>query len=253
MKKPYSVLIIDDERLARLRLKKLIEEFSNLFRIIGEAENGYEAEQMILDLQPDIIFLDIEMPGLTGFELLKKLKLVPMVIFCTAYEDYSLQAFQTNSVDYLIKPVKKERLQQTALKIEQLKASFSKENVFRAINTISEAKEKNRITSITVKKKDKIVFVKLEDICYFEATEKYVAIHTNKGIELVEQSLTKLEEKLPQNFLRIHRSFLINTNYVKDFQKYFNNRYIINLLDHKKTTITSGRTYKDAIKTYINQ
>ena len=253
MKKTYTVLIIDDERLARMRLKKLMDKFSDLFEIIGEAENGYQAEKLIINLQPDIIFLDIEMPGLTGFELLRKLKVLPMVIFCTAFEDYSLKAFETNSIDYLIKPVKEERLQQTVLKIEQLKVNFSKENVFKAINTITETKEKKRITSITVKKKDRIVFVKLEDISHFEATEKYVTIHTDNGNELVEQSLTQLEEKLLDNFLRVHRSFLINTDYVKDFQKYFNNRFVITLLNHKKTVITSGRTYKDIIKNYINQ
>ncbi|GAA3642359.1 LytR/AlgR family response regulator transcription factor [Flavivirga jejuensis] len=253
MKKTYTVLVVDDERLARVRLKKLIAKFSELFTIIGEAENGHEAEKLIIDLQPDIIFLDIEMPGLTGFELLKRLEVIPMVIFCTAFEDYSLKAFETNSIDYLIKPVKEARLQQTVLKIEQLKTNFSKENIFKAINTIAETKEKKRITSVTVKKGDKIVFVKLEDISHFEATEKYVTLYTNKGNELVEQSLTQLENKLPENFLRVHRSFLINTVYVKDFQKYFNNRYIISLHNHKKTVITSGRTYKDTIKNYINQ
>lgn len=253
MKKTYTVLIIDDERLARLRLKKLIDKFAHVFKIIGEAENGHEAEQLIIDLKPDIIFLDIEMPGLTGFELLKRLKVLPMVIFCTAFEDYSLKAFETNSIDYLIKPVKENRLEQTVLKIEQLKANFSKENIFKAIDIIAETKEDKTITAVTVKKGDKIIFVKLEDISHFEATEKYVTLHTNKGNELVEQSLTQLEDKLPNHFLRVHRSFLINTDYVKDFQKYFNNRFIINLLDHKRTSITSGRTYKDTIKTYINQ
>lgn len=253
MQKTYTVLIIDDERLARIRLKKLIDTFSDVFEIIGEAENGYEAEKLIINLQPDIIFLDIEMPGLTGFELLKRLKVLPMVIFCTAFEDYSLKAFETNSIDYLIKPVKENRLEQTVLKIEQLKENFSKENIFKAIDAITETKETKKITSVTVKKGDKIIFVKLEDISHFEATEKYVTLHTNKGNELVEQSLTQLEEKLPNHFLRVHRSFLINTDYVKDFRKYFNNRYIINLLNHKQTVITSGRTYKDTIKTYINQ
>lgn len=253
MKKAYTVLIIDDERLARVRLKKLIAGFSGLFSIIGEAENGLEAEKLIIDLKPDIIFLDIEMPGLTGFELLKRLKVMPMVIFCTAYEDYSLKAFKTNSIDYLVKPVKEARLQQTILKIEQLKSNFSKENVINAINTIDQTKAQKIITSVTVKKGGKITFVKLEDITHFEATERYVTIYTNSGSELIEQSLTQLEQKLPNNFLRVHRSFLINIDYVKDFQKYFNNRYIINLLDVKKTVITSGRTFKDTIKTYINQ
>lgn len=244
MKKKYAVLIIDDERLARLRLNKLIEKFSQLLTVIGEAENGNEAEKLITNLQPDIIFLDIEMPGLTGFELLKRLEKIPIVIFCTAYEDYSLKAFETNSIDYLIKPIKESRLQKTILKIEQLKANFSKERVLNAIEII-ETKSKKTISSVTVKKENKILFVKPEDISHFEATEKYVTLYTNKGNELIEQSLTQLEEKLPDYFLRVHRSFLINTNYVKDFQKYFNNRYIISLHNPKKTVITSGRTYKD--------
>ncbi|TYA74208.1 LytR/AlgR family response regulator transcription factor [Seonamhaeicola marinus] len=253
MKKPYSVLIIDDERLARIRLKNLLETFSESFEVSGEAENGYEALSMIKKLKPEIIFLDIEMPGMSGFEVLKRLNTMPLVIFCTAFEDYSLKAFETNSLDYLIKPVKKERLQQTVQKIEQLKANFSKDLVVNAINSISEIKEKKRITSITVKKGDKIVFVKLNNISHFEATEKYVTLYTNSSSEIIEQSLTQLEKKLPDNFLRVHRSFLVNTDYVTEFQKYFNNRYIINLNNSNRTVITSGRTYKEAIKTYLNQ
>lgn len=253
MKKTYTVLIIDDERLARVRLIKLVNEFPDVFKIIGEAKNGRQAKQLIDDLKPDIIFLDIEMPGLTGFELLTQLENIPMVIFCTAYEEYSLKAFETNSIDYLIKPVKKERLLQTVLKLEKLKTNFSKENVLNAMDIISKYKEKEHITSITVKKKDTIIFVKLEDICCFEATDKCVVVHTTSGTEIIEQSLTQLEKKLPNNFLRVHRGYLLNTNYVKNFQKYFNNRYIITLLDTQKTTITSGRTYKDTIKKFINQ
>lgn len=253
MKKTYNVLIIDDERLARVRLKKLLENFSEVFHIIGEAENGNQAKQLIESLQPDVVFLDIEMPGLTGFELLTKLEYIPLVIFCTAYEEYSLKAFETNSIDYLIKPVKRERLEQTVLKIEKLKANFSTENVFKAIDTISSEKVIKQITSITVKKKDEIIFVKLEDISHFEATEKYVTLHTVSGVELIEQSLAQLEQKLPNFFLRIHRGYLINTNYIKKIQKYFNNRFVITLLDAKQTSITSGRTYKDTIKKHINQ
>ena len=253
IEKVYTALIIDDERLARERIKKLLGQFPDSFTIVGEAENGFEAEQKIKDLNPDVIFLDIEMPGLTGFELLKKLDVVPIVVFCTAYEDYSLKAFETNSIDYLVKPVREERLKQTVLKIKQLKNNFSKENVFKAIDTINQAKEKKTVSSITVKKGDNIEFVKLEQISHFEATDKYVTLYTNSGKELIEQSLTQLQEKLPANFLRVHRGFLINTDYVEMFQKYFNSRYVVSLLDENKTKITSGRTYKEAIKNYINQ
>ncbi|KJD34042.1 hypothetical protein PK35_04730 [Tamlana nanhaiensis] len=252
MNKPYTVLIIDDEHLARLRLKKLVEKFTEAFTLVGEAKNGIEALKLIDDIKPDLIFLDIEMPGLTGFELLKKLNHIPLIIFCTAFEDYSLKAFESNSIDYLIKPVKEKRLEQTVLKLQQLKDNFSKENVLTALSNIALKKKDNTIASIAVKKGDKIVFVKLEDISHFKATEKYVTLFTNSGCELIEQSLTQLENKLPSHFLRVHRSYLINTHYVKDFQKYFNNRYIINLNNSKKTIITSGRSYKNNIKSFIN-
>lgn len=252
MEKVYKTIIIDDERLARERIKKMLVPFSNVFFILGEAKDGLEAEKMIKNLKPDLIFLDIEMPGLNGFELLQKLKVIPLVVFCTAYEEYSLKAFETNSIDYLIKPIKAERLKQTVLKIEQLKANFSSENVFKAIKTIAKKREVKEITAITVKKGDKIIFVKIEDISHFEATEKYVTLYTNQSSELIEQSLTQLEERLPNTFLRVHRSFLINTNYVKEFQKYFNNRYSIYLTNNKNTKITSGRTYKEQIKNWIN-
>lgn len=252
MEKVYKTIIIDDERLARERMKKLLASFSDLFLIVGEASDGFEAETLICDLKPDIIFLDIEMPGMTGFELLQKLEIIPMVVFCTAYEDYSLKAFETNSIDYLIKPVKVERLKQTVLKMEQLKANFSSDNIFKAIKTITETRDKKKMTSITVKKGDKIVFIKLEDVTHFEATEKYVTVYTNDSSELIEQSLTKLEEKLPTHFLRVHRGFLINTNFVKEFQKYFNSRYTIRLKNKKGTTIVSGRSYKETIKNWIN-
>lgn len=252
MGKRYTTIIIDDERLARLRITKLLAHFSELFLIVGEAKDGFEAEEMIEDLKPDLIFLDIEMPGMSGFELLQKLTTIPMVVFCTAYEDFSLKAFETNSIDYLIKPVNVERLAQTVQKIAQLESNFSSENIFKAINSISETKEKKEVTSITVKKGAKIIFLKLDVITHFEATEKYVTVYTNESSELIEQSLTKLEEKLPTHFLRVHRGFLINTNYVKEFQKYFNSRYSIRMKNKNGTTIVSGRSYKETIKNWIN-
>tara|TARA_B100000809_G_scaffold21356_1_gene18775 strand:+ start:190 stop:951 length:762 start_codon:yes stop_codon:yes gene_type:complete len=252
MEKVYRTIIIDDERLARQRIARLLANFSESFLIVGEAEDGFVAEEMISELKPDVIFLDIEMPGMSGFELLKRLTVIPMVVFCTAYEDFSLKAFETNSIDYLIKPVKAERLAQTVRKIAQMQSNFSSENIFKAINTIAETKEKKEMTSISVKKGAKIIFVKLANICYFEATEKYVTLYTNQGSELIELSLTQLEEKLPATFLRVHRSFLINTHCIKEFQKYFNSRYSIHLENRKGTKIISGRTYKERIKNWMN-
>ena len=119
------------------------------------------------------------------------------------------------------------------------------------IRGISDRKEVKKMTSITIKKSDKIIFVKLEDVSYFEAEEKYVLVHTDNGKELIEQSLTKLESKLPPHFIRVHRSYIINTNYIKDFQKYFNSRYQITLKNKQRSTIVSGRSYNDKLKVWM--
>ncbi len=250
--KSYTTLIIDDEKLARERLKKLLASFDSTFNVIGEAKNGNEAEQLILNLQPDTIFLDIEMPGKSGFELLSSLPKLPIVIFCTAYEEYALKAFNTNSIDYLIKPVKLDRLEQTVKKINSLQNNLTSHQLQQVIQEISQKKQEKKMTSITVKKKDKIIFIKLEDVSYFEAKDKYLNIHTDQGEEIIEQSLSKLETKLPEYFLRVHRKYVINTHFIKDFQKYFNSRYLITLNDKNNTSITSGRSYKEQLTNWMN-
>lgn len=253
MVKQYSTLIIDDERLARVRLRKLLSNFPEQFSVVGEAKNGLEAEELIIDLKPDILFLDIEMPKLTGFELLQKLENVPMVVFCTAFEEYSLKAFDTNSIDYLVKPIKLERLQQTVDKIDTLKHKLSSEKMLKVIDEITiQKKKQQKMTTIAVKKSEKIVLVKLDAVSHFKATDKYVTLYTDKGEELIEHSLAKLEENLPPNFLRVHRSIIVNTDYIKEFQKYFNNRYIVVLNNKGKSTITTGRSYYEIVKEWIN-
>tara|TARA_R110000868_G_scaffold157895_2_gene385422 strand:- start:473 stop:1234 length:762 start_codon:yes stop_codon:yes gene_type:complete len=247
----YKTIIIDDEPLARDRLVKLLANFPETIDIIAVAKNGREAKEKIIDQKPDVIFLDIEMPGLNGFELLAQLETIPMVVFCTAYDQYSLQAFETNSIDYLVKPVRLERLEKTIEKLHLFNKSFSHEAFMAAIQQVSLQKETKKMTSITIKKGDKLVFIKLEDISHFEASEKYITVHTSTESLLSEQSLTQLEQKLPSNFLRVHRAFIINTDYVKEVQKYFNSRYIINLNTVKKTSITTGRSYNEVIKGWM--
>jgi len=252
MNKVYSTLIIDDEPLARTRLEKMLLEFPKTIKIIGSAKNGVEAKQQIEELQPDLLFLDIEMPGLTGFQLIEKLEKIPLIIFCTAHDEYSLQAFETNSIDYLVKPVRLERLDKTIKKLQQFTTVNMPNTILEVIKTLTKEKEQKVMTSITAKKGDKLIFIKLEDIPYFEASDKYVNIYTNKENYMTEKSLTQLEAQLPECFLRVHRSFIINTNYVKEVQKYFNSRYIIKLTNRMSTNITTGRSYINEIKRWIN-
>ena len=131
--RPYNTIIIDDEPPARMRLLKLLGNFPDTFNVIDEAEDGADAKEKIEALKPDLIFLDIEMPELTGFELLEQLDVIPIVIFSTAYDQYSLKAFETNSVDYLLKPIKLERLQQSVNKLKLFSKNPISQNVLELI------------------------------------------------------------------------------------------------------------------------
>lgn len=248
MNKRYSTIIIDDEAPARLGLLNLLKEFPETFDVIDSAQNGTEAQQKIEALNPDIIFLDIEMPGCTGFELLARLKTIPMVIFCTAYDQYSLEAFETNSIDYLVKPVKLERIEKTVQKLKSFHIKSSSDEILKVLKEITNRKEHKKMTSITVKKNDKIIFIKLDDVSFFEADSNYTSVHSEMGTFLSTETIASLENKLPDNFLRIHRGIILNKDYIKEAQKYFNSKYIITLNDTKNTNITSGRSYSESIK-----
>lgn len=252
MNKVYKTLVIDDEPPARKRLLNLLENFTDTFEVVGVAENGLIAKEKIEVLKPDLIFLDIEMPELTGFEVLETLTYIPIVIFCTAYDQYSLKAFETNSIDYLLKPVRLERLQQSVNKLKSFSKTLPDQNIVGLLKELSSKKEEHQMTSITVKKEGKLIFIKLEDVSHFSAEERYVAVHAKEGVFLTDESLSQLEQKLPANFLRVHRAVILNKNYVSEVQKYFNSRYVITLKVNKETKITTGRSYNEMIKKWIN-
>jgi two-component system LytT family response regulator len=192
------------------------------------------------------------MPEVDGFQMLKKLESIPIVIFCTAYDQYSLQAFETNSIDYLLKPVSTERLQQTVNKLQLFSKTDIAQNINKLLRELSSLKEVKKMTSLTVKKGEKLIFIKLEDVSYFKAEERYVLVFAKDKKYVIENTLSQLEKKLPDNFIRVHRGIVINKNFVSDIQKYFNSRFIITLNDKKATSVTSGRSYNEAIKSWIH-
>lgn len=248
----YKTIIIDDEPPALERLKHLLGQFPMVFKIVGEAENGRVAINLIEELQPDLIFLDIQMPGMTGFEMLSKLKEIPRVVFCTAYDQYSLQAFETNSVDYLLKPVKLERLEQTIAKLELFGRNTQPAKILDLLEKISSESKKKEMSSIAVKSKGSIVFIKLNEVAYFKAGDKYVSLFLKNGEEkITEQTIIQLKNELPESFFQVHRSTIINTNFVEQVQPYFNSRYSIQLNDFYKTKIISGRSYQPEIRKWM--
>ncbi|WMI66937.1 LytTR family DNA-binding domain-containing protein [Aestuariibaculum sp. YM273] len=251
--KQYRTLIIDDEPPARQRLKELLGDFSETFQVVDEACNGEEGIGKIQRLKPDIIFLDIQMPEMNGFEMLQNLQEIPIVVFCTAFDEYALQAFATNSLDYLLKPVRRERLQQTIDKLSFFRQGEQTEQILNLLKGFNGVRTKERqLTSITVKIGKKISFVKLEEIAYFKSTDKYVSIFTVLGEEhITDQSLVTLDAQLPNMFLRIHRSLIINTNMVFEVFTHFNSCYKITMNDKYKTVLKSGRSYQPQIKFWM--
>ena len=248
-KQTYKTIIVDDEPLARLRLKTLISEYPDKFEVIDEAENGEEAIEKINQQHPDFIFLDIQMPEINGFEVLKKLDYLPKIIFCTAFDEFALQAFDTNCIDYLVKPLTKERFAKTIEKIDQFNDVESTINIERLIEQFNREYKKNDATSIPVKVGDKVIFVRLDEVSYFQADEKYVSVVTKHAKSYtLDSSLKRLEEKLPDYFIRVHKSYLINKNLLKEIRKHFNNRFVLILDDYNQSKITSGRSYYAEIK-----
>lgn len=246
----FRTIIIDDEKLARERLLRLLASYADSIDIIAEAADGAEAIEKIDSLQPDLVFLDIEMPNYNGLDVLKKITEDPLVIFTTAYENYALKAFENNSVDYLLKPIEKERL---AICMDKLrKNSITKLNKTKLISELDLNIEVQKPKSMPVKIGDKTILLKYDDILYFEASDKYVEIFTiNNQKYIVEYSLTQLAAKLPDHFIRIHRSHLVNMNNVKEFRKGFNGASILVINNTDETKLHTGRTYTDSIKKWI--
>jgi len=247
--KKYRTLIADDEQPARDRLKQLLSAYSSRIELVGEAENGIQCCQLIRQLNPDLLFLDIQMPGLNGFEVLQQIENPPVVVFCTAFDEYALKAFETSSIDYIVKPVTKERIQKSIEKLDALKNHQLQSELVELIGQITRQQSKREITTIPVKLGDRMLFVKIEDITYFLSDEKYVAIFTTDGKKyLCDYPLKNLEEKLGDTFLRIQRSVLVNVKRIREINRYFNGRYTIILDDLMKTRLVSGRNYGAQIR-----
>lgn len=246
MDKTWNTIIIDDESLARQRLKRLLSVHESI-HIVGEAGNGLEGIQQIELLKPDLVFLDIEMPVLNGFEMLERLKQAPKVIFTTAYDQYAVKAFEEESVDYLLKPIEKERLEKAVNRLKNSRPQYD-QNIPLAL-LMDKLKIKKDIKTLTVKIGDRILLIKLQDIAFIEAEEKYVFLCTIDGKRnLTDFTIAALEEKLPDHFVKINRSTMINTELIKEIRKGFNGAFFFIMNDVKETKLSSSRGQGPALK-----
>jgi two-component system LytT family response regulator len=249
MQKEFTAIIVDDERPARLMVLSLLEKYKMSVHIVGEAANGKKAIELIEDKQPDLIFLDIQMPDMNGFEMLSKLTRQPLVIFTTAYEQYALDAFKENSIDYLIKPIDEDRFDQSIQKLQRLGATNRDMDIKHMMSIFNQLQPKKEITALPVKTGQKILLVRFSEIVYCQSGDGYVSLFTDSGKEYVSDlNLVNLVQKLPENFLRVQKSTIINKDKIKEIQRYFNNRLIITLNDQNNTKITTGTNYINLIR-----
>ena len=249
MNQLFKAIVIDDEPAARRLMRNLLKEYDDVVEVIDEAGNGKEAVEKIERLKPDVIFLDIQMPDLTGFEVIDQLSEKPNIIFTTAYEQYAIKAFENFSIDYLLKPIKEERLQQSVEKLKQFGRLNQSINVGELQEIIRQLHEPKKATALPIKTGDRINLIRYENIAFLEAQDKYVCVFTIDGQKfLTDHSLTVLSEKLPQGFCRIHRSYIINKDKIREMHRHFSGRYLFIMDDKAASRLTSGRTYQDVFK-----
>ena len=233
--KTLRTLIIDDERLAREELKSLLKQYDEI-DIIGEAKNGEEAILMIKDLKPELIFLDISMPGMTGFEMLKQLEEIPKVIFVTAYDEFALKAFEINALDYILKPVDPIRLQESVKKINQKEEDFISKLEGQ---TSRKDRQLTLSDSVFIKDGEKTWFIELNRIRMLESDGNYVKVYFDGYRPLLLRSLNSFEERLdPEYFFRANRKFIINLKWISTIENWFNGGLMVELKDGEKVEIS---------------
>jgi two-component system LytT family response regulator len=230
-------LIVDDERLARKELMKLLEDHP-MIEVVGEAVNAEEANQMVNDLNPDLLFLDIQMPGKTGFQLLEELDSVPLVVFTTAYDEFALKAFEVNALDYLLKPIQPERLSETIAKLAE------KERAKTAAVRGPE-KKLGLNDQVFVKDGDRCWFVSLSNVRLFESDGNYIKVYFDANKPMIHKSLNALDEKLDERaFFRASRKHIINLSWVEGIEPWFNGGLMVKLRGGDKVEVSRRQAAK---------
>jgi two-component system LytT family response regulator len=239
-----QTLIVDDEPLARERIRTLLAEEPDV-QILAECGNGEDALAAIRRDSPDLVFLDVQMPGLGGFEVLSALPKdrMPLVIFVTAFDQHALKAFEVHALDYLLKPFKQARFKATLQRAREAlanqQAGQASKNLLALLNDPRSVRE--HLGRIPVRTGERVVFVKTAQIEYIESAGNYVVLHSGKENHVVRETLTALEEKLdPRQFIRISRSTLVNLEQIKELQPLFKGEHAVLLHNGKQLTMTRG-------------
>jgi len=220
MKKKLSAIIIDDEAPARDIIKTYLDEFPDV-EIAAECRNGFEGVKAIHELNPNIVFLDIQMPKISGFEMLELLDVEPIIIFTTAFDEYAVKAFEVNAADYLLKPFSRERFRESIVKAKGLLKDKSKKR--EITNKLIHHHDSNiqYLERVVIKSGWRIKIVPIESVFWFEAQDDYVMIHANEGKFLKQKTMKFFERHLnPRDFIRIHRSHIVRISHIKQIEPF---------------------------------
>ena len=238
-----KLIIVEDERPARDLLKTYLGEYPDM-ELLGEYDNGFDGLKAINELKPDAIFLDVQMPKLTGFELLEVLEHQPEVIFTTAYDQFAIRAFEQNAVDYLLKPFSKERFREAIRKLDQrmkskAEGTLKKSSIEKIRQHFAESDEK--LHRVVIKKSGKIHVISTSDINFLEAQDDYVMVYTDEGKYLKQQTMKYFEQHLDsQQFVRVHRSYIANIACIERIEPYEKSNFILILKDGNKVPVSRG-------------
>jgi len=245
--KKMQLIIVDDEPYARKKIKTLIKDEIDI-EIVAECKNGREAILEIHKHQPDVVFLDIQMPEIDGFEVLKSIDLphLPIVVFVTAFDEFALNAFEAHALDYLLKPFDAERLQKTLERVRNQFLLMENDKTWAGIETLLRdiPRREKYVDRFMIRAAGEIYFIKVSDIDWIEAAGNYVEIHIGRKTHLLRETMNNIEKRLdPDKFVRIHRSHIVHLEKIKKLQSDMHGDHIVHL--HNGTMLTLTRTYRD--------
>jgi len=247
---PLTMLLVDDEPLAREGLRMLLSGDADVAAIY-EAKDGSEAVRAIRDLRPDLVFLDVQMPEMDGFQVVREIGAdhMPAIVFVTAHDEHAIQAFEINAIDYLLKPVSRERFTKALARAKSRLGSRPADETSRKIESLLESltAPPRYLKRLAVRSAGKTIFVEMKDVDWIEAAENYAQLHVGRSAHLVHVAMNTLEKSLdPEMFLRVHRSAIVNIARIRDLQPASHGEYMLTLTNGVR--LQSSRTYNEKLK-----
>jgi len=254
-RKKIRALIIDDEPLARRRIKSLLAHDTSI-EVIGECSDGNKAVTSITELTPDLVFLDVQMPAMDGFEVIKTIgaERMPTVIFVTAYDQYALKAFEVNALDYLLKPFDRNRFQKTLERAKRMVKRFQNGDVNnQLLSLLGNLRREHELPDrFIIKSGGRVVFLRVEEIDWMRTVGNYVRLQVGRDSHLMRETMSGIEAKLnPDRFMRVHRSTIVNLDRVKEVQPWAKGEYVVIMRDG--TRLMMSRRYRERLNERLNK